>query len=79
MQRAAVARALVIGPRLVLADEPTGSLDTESGERVLALLAELNRELGVALVIATHADEVAKRSSRRILLRDGRVERLAHS
>ncbi len=75
MQRAAVARAVVGKPRLVLADEPTGSLDSDNGTRVLELLKELNRELDITLVVATHSEEVAGYASRRIVLRDGRVEK----
>ena len=55
MQRAAIARALVHEPALVIADEPTGNLDSENGARVLALLGELNRDTGVAILLATHA------------------------
>ena len=59
MQRAAIARALVHEPALLIADEPTGNLDSENGARVLALLAEINRDLGVTLLLATHSPEVA--------------------
>ncbi|MBK7877407.1 MAG: ABC transporter ATP-binding protein [Planctomycetes bacterium] len=73
-QRTAVARALVHRPLLVVADEPTGNLDSSSGEAVLALLDELRAETGAALVVATHDARVAARASRVIRLRDGRVE-----
>ena len=64
MQRAAIARALVHEPALLVADEPTGNLDSDNGARVLALLAELNRELAVTILLATHAHEVAAAASR---------------
>jgi ABC-type lipoprotein export system ATPase subunit len=78
LQRGAVARALVIRPKLVLADEPTGSLDSASGEAVLALLTELNRDLRVTFLIATHSPEVAEHCHRTIRLRDGRIETPDH-
>ena len=74
MQRAAVARALVAEPKLVLADEPTGNLDTENGAEVMMLLAEMNRELGVTILLATHSEEAAGYAARTIRLRDGRIE-----
>ena len=73
MQRAAIARALVHEPALLVADEPTGNLDSENGARVLALLAELNRELRVTILLATHAPEVAAAAGRVIRMRDGRL------
>jgi putative ABC transport system ATP-binding protein len=75
-QRGAIARALVHRPAFVVADEPTGSLDTDNGRQVLALLRELNRELGVAVLLATHATDVAHAAHRTVVLRDGRVERV---
>ncbi len=74
MQRAAVARALLSRPRVLLADEPTGNLDTRTGNEVMALLEELNREQGVAVVIVTHDLEVAARARRQIRVRDGLLE-----
>jgi putative ABC transport system ATP-binding protein len=76
MQRAAIARALVHEPALLVADEPTGNLDSGNGARVMALLAELNAERGVAMLLATHAPEVAASAHRVIHMRDGRVERV---
>ena len=73
-QRVAIARALVTEPELLLADEPTGNLDTASGTAVLALLEELNGERGVALIIVTHDRDVAARAHRTITLRDGLIE-----
>lgn len=72
-QRAAVARALVNRPRLLLADEPTGSLDGKAAEGVADLLFELNREEGVALVVVTHAPGLAARADRGLELREGRL------
>jgi len=72
-QRVAIARALVHRPALLLADEPTGNLDSANGENVLALLRELTDETRTALVLVTHSEEAAAICHRRVRLRDGRV------
>ncbi|GLZ06385.1 macrolide ABC transporter ATP-binding protein [Actinomadura sp. NBRC 104412] len=74
-QRVAIARALVGAPRVVLADEPTGNLDTRTGHEVMDLLERLNRERGVAVVLVTHEPDVAERARRRVHIRDGLIER----
>ena len=71
LQRAALARALVHGPALVIADEPTGNLDTDNGRRVLELLQALNRETGAAVLLATHDPALAGAADRLIRMRDG--------
>jgi putative ABC transport system ATP-binding protein len=73
-QRAAIARALAHKPALLVADEPTGNLDSANGATVLALLTELNRDLGVTILLATHAAEVAAAAARTLRMRDGRLD-----
>ncbi len=74
MQRVAIARALVHDPILLLADEPTGNLDTATGGLVLDLLVRLNRDRGITTLMATHSAEAAAVATRVVRLRDGRVE-----
>jgi putative ABC transport system ATP-binding protein len=73
-QRVAIARALVNEPAIILADEPTGNLDTRSGREIMELLLSLNQERGATLIIVTHAPDVAERTQRVIQIRDGVVE-----
>ena len=73
-QRVAIARALVHNPLLLLADEPTGNLDTEIGETVLSLLLKMSRDAGKMLLMATHAPEIARRADRVLHITDGKLE-----
>jgi putative ABC transport system ATP-binding protein len=75
IQRVAIARALAFSPPLLLADEPTGNLDSKNGQAILALLRQINQEDGCTIVMVTHSEEAAGYGNRRIFLRDGRVER----
>ncbi|GAA2241106.1 ABC transporter ATP-binding protein [Streptomyces amakusaensis] len=78
-QRVAVARALVTSPRVVFADEPTGALDTYSGERVMQLLTDAARTSNAAVVLVTHEPRVAAYSDREIVVRDGRTRDVDHT
>jgi predicted ABC-type transport system involved in lysophospholipase L1 biosynthesis ATPase subunit len=77
MQRAAIARALVGEPEILLADEPTGNLDAATGAGVLELLRDLNRERGLTLMLVTHDLQVAGQADRIVRLAEGRIEELA--
>jgi putative ABC transport system ATP-binding protein len=72
-QRVAIARALVTAPSLLLADEPTGNLDTESSRDIMAILERLNKEQGITVIVVTHEPDVAAYASREIVIKDGRV------
>jgi lipoprotein-releasing system ATP-binding protein len=72
-QRVAVARAMVMEPEIILADEPTGNLDTETGKRIEDILVNLNQEKKITLILVTHNPQLAERMSRRIGLRDGKI------
>ncbi|MEJ2412164.1 MAG: ABC transporter ATP-binding protein [Anaerolineales bacterium] len=74
MQRVAIARALVNDPAIIMADEPTGNLDTTSGDEIMGLLKNLNKERGTTLIIVTHDPEIAELTNRVISIRDGRIE-----
>ncbi|AUS81705.1 macrolide ABC transporter ATP-binding protein [Actinoalloteichus sp. AHMU CJ021] len=73
-QRTAIARALVAGPRVVFADEPTGALDSVQGDEVMTLLASVARETDAAVVLVTHEPRVAAYSDREVIVRDGRTD-----
>ena len=73
MQRVAIARALIHRPRLLLADEPTGNLDSQNGANILSLLEELTQETGTALLLVTHSEEATKICHRTLRMRDGKI------
>ena len=75
-QRVAIARALVNNPKILLADEPTGALDTKSGEQVMELFQNLNEE-GVSVLMITHDAEIASRAKKIITIRDGQITNAA--
>jgi putative ABC transport system ATP-binding protein len=77
IQRVAMARALAFNPPILLADEPTGNLDSKSGDAILLLLRRINQEQGCTVVMVTHSQEAARYGDRIILLRDGKVEKEA--
>jgi len=81
MQRVAIARALIHSPQLIVADEPTGNLDSENGLKILHLLKDLNQSLGQTIIMATHSEEAAQFGHRIIQMKDGMVtgERLCNS
>ncbi len=72
-QRVAIARSLINNPQIILVDEPTGNLDSESGRKIVELLCQLNKERGLTLVLVTHDDKIAADSDRIIRMKDGRI------
>jgi len=75
IQRVAMARALAFDPPILLADEPTGNLDSKNGSAILSLLRRISKEEGCTVVMVTHSEEAASYGDRRIYLRDGRIEK----
>lgn len=78
-QRLAVARAIVNEPKLLFADEPTGNLDSATGDKIIAMLFDLNRKLKSTLIIVTHDEDLAKKCDMRIRLKDGEIEKIEKS
>lgn len=73
-QRVAIARSLIMSPRLILADEPTGNLDTKTGDEIMKLLKELNKEENITVVIVTHEPDIAAKTNRKIHIVDGKLK-----
>jgi lipoprotein-releasing system ATP-binding protein len=76
MQRTAIARALIMGPQLLLADEPTGNLDHDTGEEIMKILRTLNRQQNLTIVMVTHDPAIAAQADRIVRLAGGRIEDL---
>jgi putative ABC transport system ATP-binding protein len=74
-QRVAIARALLNEPRLILADEPTGNLDSRTSDEIMNIFETLNREKGISIVMVTHESDIGARAKRRIHMRDGLIVR----
>lgn len=72
-QRVAVARSLIMNPSIILADEPTGNLDSKNGHEILTLLGSLNKKLKVTIVLITHELDIAQRTKRKIMMKDGQI------
>ncbi|HHV60823.1 MAG TPA: ABC transporter ATP-binding protein [Clostridiaceae bacterium] len=75
-QRVAIARAIVVEPTVILADEPTGSLDSKSGSNIMSIFRNLNREQGITIVQVTHSEEMAQYGSKVVRILDGQIERI---
>ncbi|MEK7203400.1 MAG: ABC transporter ATP-binding protein, partial [Patescibacteria group bacterium] len=73
-QRVAIARALVNKPQIIFADEPTGNLDSKSGQKVMQILSHLNKEKGHTIILITHETDIAAYAKRVMVIRDGRIE-----
>jgi putative ABC transport system ATP-binding protein len=78
-QRVAIARALINNPSMILADEPTGNLDSKTGEEIMKLFRKLHAEQGITLILVTHSPEIAAQADRMIAMRDGEVVNDAHA
>jgi putative ABC transport system ATP-binding protein len=74
-QRVCIARAIVNDPKVIFADEPTGNLDTATGEKITKLLFSLNRDKGITLIVVTHDEDLAKKCKRQIYIKDGKIEK----
>jgi len=72
-QRAAIARALMLSPKIILADEPTGNLDSKTGDEILSILEKLNKNFGVTVILVTHEREIAQKTKRQIYIKDGKI------
>jgi putative ABC transport system ATP-binding protein len=72
-QRVAIARALINNPTILLADEPTGNLDSKSGQEIMKIFEQLNKDKGITIVMITHEDDIAKHAQRTIKMKDGRI------
>jgi putative ABC transport system ATP-binding protein len=79
MQRVAIARAIGTNPRLILADEPTGNLDSTTGDAILDLLESISERHGVAMLLVTHSDEVTRICGRTLEMKDGQIEGSLHA